>query len=94
MPQNIQKNVGTNWTELTDATVTAITFQVVSSMPIFVTATANATPPASTEGGLTYSGGQGESNRALADLFPGVAGANRVWARSSVGTQQVFVSHA
>jgi hypothetical protein len=30
----------------------------------------------------------------LADLFPGVSGANRMWAKSSVGTQQVFVSHA
>lgn len=95
MPQHTNKPVGpTNWAELTDANVTAITFQNVSAMPITVTATNGTTPPAADAGGLTYAAGQGESNRMLAELFPGVSGANRVWARSSNGTQQVFVSHA
>lgn len=95
MPQHTNKPVGPiNWAELTDAAVTSITFQNVSAMPIVVTATNGTTPPTADAGGLTYAAGQGESNRSLADLFPGVSGANRVWARSSNGTQQVFVSHA
>lgn len=95
MPQHTNKPVGpNNWAQLTDADVTAITFQNVSAMPITVTATVGGTPPAADAGGLTYSAGEGESNRSLAELFPGVPGANRVWARSSNGTQQVFVSHA
>ena len=95
MPQHTNKPVGAiNWAQLTDADVTTITFQNVSAMPIVVTATNGTTPPAADAGGLTYAAGQGESNRSLAELFPGVSGANRVWARSSNGTQQVFVSHA
>lgn len=94
MAQNTKKSVGNTWTQLTDANVTAITFQNISSLPVAVTATNGATPPAESEEGLAYAGGQGEVNRLLADLFPGVSGANRVWARASAGTQQVFVSHA
>ena len=95
MPQHTNKPVGpANWAELTDATVTAITFQNVGSSPVVVTATNGPAAPANEAGGLTYAAGQGESNRSLADLVPGVTGATRVWARSVNGTPQVFVSHA
>lgn len=93
MPQNTHINVGTNWTALTNADVTAMTFQNVSGYPIFVTASNGADQPQA-GGGLMYASGQGEGGRAIADIFPGVSGANRLWARSSIGTQEVFVSHA
>ena len=96
MPQHTNKAVNAaSFTQLTDANVTAITFQNVSAMPVIITATVGeSTAPNPDAGGLTYAAGEGESNRSLADLFPGVPGANRVWARSINGTQQVFVSHA
>ena len=95
MPQHTPISITPAWTQLTDANVSAITFQNLGSFPIHVTGTVGTTPPAADASGLVYAGGQGEANRALADMFPGVSGANRVWARSTTsGTQQVFVSHA
>lgn len=94
MPQTTQISVTTDWTQITDGDVTAITFQNVSSQPIFVRATAGNTPPTAGDPGLMYSGGQGEVNRLLADLFPGTTTPRRVWARATTGTQRVFVSNA
>lgn len=95
MPQHTNKPVPpTVWSQLTDANVTAITFQNVGAAPVLVTATNGAAEPDAAAGGLAYAPTEGEVNRSLAELFPGVSGANRVWARSVNGTQQVFVSHA
>lgn len=82
------------WTELTDGDVSAITFQVLGSHGVRVAATVgNGSEPASTADVVYYFQGQGERNVSLADLFPGITGANRVWAWSNAETT-VFVSHA
>jgi hypothetical protein len=92
MPQNTLIVVPANTpTLLTDATVTALTFQVSGGFPIRIQGTVGATPPSTW--GPTYNSGQGEANRTIADLFPGVSGANRVYAYAEIATT-VWVSHA
>lgn len=94
MPQNTTIDVGSAWEMLTDANVTEIPFQNLGEHAVYVTATNGPASPSDSALGLRYGAGQGECRRPLADLFPGVSGANRVWARAGVGTQAVFVSHA
>jgi hypothetical protein len=93
MPQNTPIAIGTNWTQLTDANVTEITFQNIGAAAVYVTATNGVTAPTDAAG-LIYKPLEGEAKRALADIFPGVTGANRVWAKSVDLATQVFVSHA
>jgi len=82
------------WNEITNADVNSITFQNVSPYPIFVTATTGAAPSTTeADGAVRYNPGQGERNVNLADLFPGVSAADRVYVTSE-GKATVFVSHA
>jgi len=93
MAQNTTLSVpaGT-WTQITDADVTSITFQIASNAIAFVKGTTDATAPTSTVGAIRYSPNQGELNTALADLFPGISAA-RVWVFATSNIS-VFVSHA
>lgn len=94
MPQNTTITVPREtWTLLTDADITSITFQNTSSNHIVIKATTDTTAPTSTAGGFRYNPGQGERNIAMADLFPGLAGADRLWAYAPDGGI-VVVSHA
>lgn len=81
------------WTQLTDANVPSITFQNVGSNHIVIKATVGAVAPTNATGSIRYNPGQGERNVLLSDLFPGVIGANRVYAYSDAITP-VVVSHA
>lgn len=81
------------WTQLTDADITSITFQNVGSNHILIKATTDTTTPTSAAGAIRYNPGQGERNVALSDLFPGLAGRDRVWAYAEDATP-VVVSHA
>jgi hypothetical protein len=81
------------WTQITNADVTELTFQNVSDQTIRVTATAGATAPTTLNGALRYAPMMGEVKMVLADYFPGVSGANRVWVYADSGVS-VFVSHA
>lgn len=94
MPQNTNKGlISDAWTQLTDANVTRITFQNVGTGFILVKATATAVAPTNRDGALRYNPGQGERAVNLADLFPGVTGATRLWAYSHHGAGEAFVSH-
>jgi hypothetical protein len=85
--------VGTSWTQLTSADTTALTFQNRGISNIFVKATAGATPPTSLDGAIVYGSERGEtSNVTLANLFPGVSGANRLYAIREFGSGPVAVS--
>ena len=93
MAQNTTINIpALEWTQLTNANVTSITFQNKSGHPVFVHGTTGATAPTDRAGAIRYNPGQGERNVELADLFPGIA-AVRVWAIADTGVS-VFVSHA
>ena len=81
------------WTQLTDSDITSITFQNIGSNHIMVKATTDGTAPTNYAGAIRYNPGQGERNVALSDLFPGLAGRDRLWAYATDATQ-VVVSHA
>lgn len=94
MAQNTTINVAANaWTQLTDGNVTTITFQNIADNHIRVKATVGASAPTNLTGAIRYNPGQGERNVALSDLFPGVSGANRLYAWSETGAS-VVVSNA
>lgn len=94
MPQNTTINLpAATWTQLTDANVTAITFQNAGQDVIRIMATVGAVAPSTLAGSLRYAPFMGERNTALLDLFPGVTGANRVYAFAQTGGAAV-VSHA
>jgi hypothetical protein len=94
MPQNTTVNVPAGaWTQLTDADVITITFQNIGGHFILVKGTTDTTAPADSAGALRYNPGQGERNVAMADLFPGLSGGDRLWAYSDSNVS-VMVSHA
>ncbi len=81
------------WTELTNGDVTSITFQNKSrGHSIQIEATVGAVAPSVVDG-TEYTPGTGEYDLSLASAFPGVSGANRVWAYATQPVT-VFVSHA
>jgi len=82
------------WTQLTDADVTSITFQNASGYDVLIKATTDTTAPTDQDDVLVYGPGLGERNSLMTDLFPGLTGADRVWAYCSAATASVFVSHA
>ena len=93
MAQNTTKAIpAAAWTQLTDADITSITFQNLGRDFILVKATTDTTAPTDASGALRYNPGQGERNVLLSDLFPGLSGADRLWAYSTQGTA-VLVSH-
>ena len=93
MAQNTTLSVpaGT-WTQITDADVTSITFQVSGDAIAYIAGAAGTTAPTDTVGAIRYSPNQGELNAPLADLFPGISAA-RVWVFATSNIS-VFVSHA
>jgi hypothetical protein len=94
MAQNTTIDVPSDWVLLTDADVTEVTFQNIGyNGTIYVLGT-NGTSQPTAEDGLIYRPREGESKVLLADLFPGVSGVNRLWAKGAGTTSKVFVSHA
>lgn len=85
--------VAETWTQLTDADVFTITFQNRGDYHILVKATTDTSAPSDATGAIRYNPGQGERNVSVADLFPGIANADRIWAYSDRAVD-VMVSHA
>jgi hypothetical protein len=79
------------WVELTSGDVAGISFQNLSDATLWIQATTASAPP-NVSGSIEYQENEGERNVGIADLFPGVAGADRIWAWSEKGGP-VFVSH-
>jgi hypothetical protein len=94
MAQNTTVSIpAATWTQLTDADITSLTFQNVGSNHVVIKATTDTEAPTTTDGGFRYNPGQGERNIAMSDMFPGITGADRVWAFAPDGGV-VVVSHA
>jgi hypothetical protein len=94
MPANttIALSAGT-WTALTDNGISAARVQNGGGVPIYIQATTGGVP-ASTDGAITLNSGSIlPSSLSLADLFPGVTGASRIYAYA-LGAGKVSVSHA
>jgi hypothetical protein len=92
MPQHTRAVGGTS-VLLTDNNVTECRVQNASSSVMLVQGTVGATPPANYEGALYLWPGQGELVE-MAKMFPGVIGANRLYARSEFGGTLASVSYA
>lgn len=94
MAQNTTLNIPANtWTLLTDADVSTVTFANVTGSTVWIKATTDTTEPTDRAGAIPYSPGFGESAAAMTDLFPGLSGADRLWAYSTEPAS-VFISHA
>jgi hypothetical protein len=82
------------WTQLTDADVTSITFQVVdAASDVKIKCTADATMPADDLGADTYRYPEGQRAIAMADLGQGII-ATRVWAMPITRRARIKVGHA
>ena len=80
------------WTQLTNADVTSITFQVLRGQA-FIRYTTDTTTPTE-ENGVHYPELTGELDAAIADLT-NLTGADRVWAKPcSADPTTIYVDHA
>ena len=95
MAQNTTVTLVANTSTLiTDGDVTSARVQNLSGYDVDLQATAGATAPASWAGAIRLGPGQTlAADLTLAQLWPGVAGANRLHARSGFGVT-LSVSHA
>lgn len=81
MAQGTKTVTANEWIQVTDGNATAITFQGRCASDYIVKGTVGATMPTDDLGALFYRSGEGEANIPLADLFPGLTGVNRLWAK-------------
>jgi len=97
MAQNANVSlVGNVWTQLTNANAVAVRVQNQEKHTIRLQATNGTTPPSNsvTAGSIMLNGEETlAADLTLAQLWPGVTGANRLWALSFADIA-VSVSHA
>jgi hypothetical protein len=93
MPKNASQPIDTRWSQITANDISDITFQNTGGRPVVIQGTNGTTAPTA-DAGLVYQPGEGEASRALSEMFPGITGVNRVWARVDNLTTVVFTSHA
>lgn len=79
------------WTAVSEASATEITFQNNSLNPIILVGSVN---EPLTEDGLTYLANEGEIAVELTKMFPGADSGARLWALSRTSQAKIFVSHA
>jgi len=82
------------WTQLTNANTTAIRVQSVIGSEMTLQATNGVTAPTTQVGVIVLAGGAVlAADLTIAQLWPGVTGANRVWAFATAASV-ASVSHA
>lgn len=81
-----------DWTQLTNADATAVTFANRGQYAVLIKGTADATQPTTAAGAITYGPGMGEKNQLLTELFPNLS-AVRLWAYSKEAVD-VSIHHA
>ena len=82
------------WTQLTNANASSIRVQSVSGSEMMLQATNGTTAPTTQVGTIVLGGGNVlAADMTIAQLWPGVAGANRVWAFANTASV-ASVSHA
>jgi hypothetical protein len=82
------------WTQLTNANATAIRVQSVILSEMTLQATNGVTAPTTQVGAIVLAGGAVlAADLTIAQLWPGVTGANRVWAFATAASV-ASVSHA
>ncbi len=95
MPRNqnvdLPKNV---WTELTNGNAVSVTIQNLMANNYVRLVATTGSAPTSADGEKRLPGGQMFVNETLADLWPGVSGATRVFAMPEGIDGMVSISHA
>lgn len=81
-----------SWVELTENATDFITFQNVGYSQVFVKATATSAEPSDVNGALEFPPAAQAVSYLIAEMFPGVGGANRLWAYAPFETL-VSVNH-
>lgn len=82
------------WTLLTNSDVTALRAQNRGTLPCYLQGTVGANAPSNSDGAISLAPGDVlAADLTLAQLFPGVSGANRVYALCAT-TSVISVSHA
>ena len=80
--------------QLTNANAAAVWVHNLSGYAVYLQATLGTTPPASRAGGvMLQAGGTLAADLTLAQLWPGITGANRLWAFADLACD-LSVSHA
>jgi len=92
MPRHESVIVTSSWVELTAGDVTEITLQPLGGHGVDLQFTVGSVAPVAVDG-LRVGRHEAVIARPLSELAPGVAGANRVWAKAP-SRCAVFVSHA
>jgi len=83
------------WTQLTDGDIaTDISLALLNNATVFLQATTDGTAPTTKDGLPLLSYGDGWSEATIAQKFPGVASATRVWAFSPDRAVDIYISHA
>lgn len=82
------------WTLITDADVSAATFQNTGQYPVLIKGQNGTTAPTDQNDALVYRPGEGETNLTLANKWLGVTTPNRIFAYCPYNNGSVFVSHA
>lgn len=84
-----------SWTQLTNAAVTGDVSMALIDGTAEILATAGATPPADDARGLpVLSHGDGFSEATIAEKFPGVASADRLWAKPLTSDAcNIYITH-
>lgn len=80
-------------TQLTNADASKITIQNASDNFVSIYANSSATNPDATDGHIILPPRGLLVNESISDLFPGISGADRVFAMAAHGAR-LFVSHA
>jgi hypothetical protein len=84
-----------DWTQLTNGDVSAIRVHTSSVNQVILQASNGTTEPASDAGSLPLAAGSTlAADLTLAQLWPGISGANRLWAKPIGGDVLLSVSHA
>lgn len=95
MARNTHVTVGPDsYTELTNAAAASATVQALTENVWIAALSAPGTPPDDNGGAILLMAGVPIINEAFADLFPGVSGAARLYARSCGTATKVMISHA
>jgi len=95
MAQDTKKSVtlGT-WTQLTNADTSGdVSVALLSDHMVWLQATTNTTPPTTEDGLPLMRYGDGWSEATIAEKFPGVSGALRLWAFCPNANVQLYISH-
>jgi hypothetical protein len=81
------------WVELTTSDATLVTFQNVGLATVYIKGSVGSVVPSDMDGVLEFPPASQAASYLLSDLFPGIAGVNRLWAYSDSVTS-VMISHA